>query len=176
MISFQDISKSAIDFFLNPPPGGWLLVVKIVFFVVSGLLLFGITYALTRSSYLFWGFMEDASEFLTFRPSGVRKITKTWEKIAARLETGLETEYKLAVIEADGLLDDVLRKMGIKGDTLEDRLKGLTSATLPNLDEIGFAHKSRTEILHNPDQPLSLDEARRLLKVYEDALETLQAF
>ncbi|MFA5355470.1 MAG: hypothetical protein WC302_01950 [Candidatus Paceibacterota bacterium] len=173
---FQEISQSVLSFLINPPPVGWFLAVKITFIVSTLLLLGGLIFTASRSSYLLWSFFEDASEFFTFRPSGVRKLTKTWQKISFRLESGLESEYKLAVIEADGLLDDVLRRMGFKGETLEERLKGLTFATLPNMEDVKEAHKSRTAILHNPDQPLSLEEAKKLMGTYEKALENIQAF
>lgn len=176
MPSIQEVSQTFISFLVDPPSELWFWIIKIAFILVTLLLGVGTIYFMSKNSYMHWNYFEDASEFLTFRPSGVRKLTKTWQKIMARLDTGLETEYKLAVIEADGLTDDVLRRMSFKGDTLEDRLKGLTVATLPNLEDVKWAHRTRTTILHNPDQPLSLDEAKKLLKVYEKALESIQAF
>lgn len=152
------------------------MALKIGFILFTLLLLVLTIYSASKSSYFLWNYVEDFTEFITFRPSGVKKLTKAWEKIKGRLDTGLETEYKLAVIEADGLMDDVLRRMGFKGENLEERLKTLTSATLPNLEDLKSAHRSRTSILHNPDQPLSLDEAKKLLAVYEEALDHIQAF
>lgn len=176
MFSTENISQEILSFFLNPPDEFWFLIVKITFIAISAVLAGGLIFALAKSSYIRWRFVEDATEFMTFKPSGVRKLVKAWNKIKGRIDTGVESEYKLAVIEADGVVDDVLRRIGHKGDNLEERLKGLTSATLPNIEDLKEAHRSRTRILHNPDQGLSAEEAEKLLKVYEKALEDLQAF
>ncbi|MFH1582503.1 MAG: hypothetical protein ABIA08_01965 [bacterium] len=172
----ENISQGALAFLFSPPEDGWFGIARIVFLAASFLLVAGIIFSLSKSSYLKLYFLEDAVEFLTFRPSGVKKLVKAWNKIKTRLDSGLESEYKLAVIEADGVLDDVLRRMGYRGENLEERLAKLTSATLSNIENIKEAHKSRTNILHNPDQGLSLDEAKKILAVFEKAFEDIQAF
>ena len=92
------------------------------------------------------------------------------------MDTGLESEYKLAVIETDSMLDDILRRMGYAGETLGERLEKLTSATLPNIEEIKEVHRIRTNIIHDPDYRISLDETRRVMGIYEQAFKDLQAF
>jgi hypothetical protein len=87
----------------------------------------------------------------------------------------LESEYKLAVIEADSVLDDILKRMGFAGQTLGERLEKLTSASLTNIEEVREAHKTRNNIVHDPNYRLSLDEARKLISIYEKALVDLQA-
>jgi len=96
-----------------------------------------------------------------FRPFGVRKINKEWLKIKAGLEGGLESQYKLSVIEADSLLDDILNRMGFTGETLGERLEKLTIATIPNLDEVLQAHHTRNNVVHDPDYILTLEEAKK---------------
>ena len=118
----------------------------------------------------------DIVEFFSFRPYGIRKVEKDWAKITARLETDLESEWKLATIEADSILNDILMKMGFAGETLGERLDRLTIATLPNLQQIREAHKIRNNIVHDPDYRVSLDEAKMAVGIYEQALRDLQAF
>jgi len=118
----------------------------------------------------------DIVEFFSFRPYGIRKVEKDWAKITARLETDLESEWKLAIIEADSILNDILMKMGFAGETLGERLDRLTVVTLPNLQQIREAHKIRNNIVHDPDYRVSLDEAKMAVGIYEQALRDLQAF
>ncbi len=120
--------------------------------------------------------MHDWAEFLTFRPFGAVKIEKGWLKIKARVDTGLESEYKLAVMEGDIMLDDILKKMGYHGETLGERLNSLTIATLPNIERIKEAHQTRNNIIHDPDYRLSLDETRKVLDVFEQAFRDLEVF
>lgn len=165
-----------ISWLISPTFSGWLLILKILF-IVAALILFGfIIFALAKTAWLKRLWIWDLVEFFSFRPYGVRKVVKAWAKITSRLETGLESEYKLAVIEADSILNDILKRMGFGGETLGERLERLTTATLPNLKQIWEAHKIRNNIVHDPDYRLALDEARRVLDIYEQALRDLQAF
>ena len=164
-----------ISFILNPTFSGWLLVLKIIF-IILGLIFFGyIIFALVKTSWLKRMIIWDLQEFLTYRPFGVRRIVKEWRKIKAKLETGLESEYKLAVIKADAMLDNILMRMGFGGVTLGERLTKLTVVSLPNIEEVRQAHRIRNNIIHDPDYRLSLDEARRVVAIYEKALTDLQA-
>ncbi len=161
---------------LISPITDWLFIIKIVFIFFSLLLLVGIFLFLARSSWLKFIILFDVVEFFTFRPFGLKKIEKDWRKIVVRLDTGLESEYKLAALEADNMMNDILKRMGYTGETLGERLKNLTSATLPNIEEIREAHQIRNNIIHDPDYRLSLDEARKMMEIYEKGFRDLQAF
>jgi len=151
-----------------------LFPVKVAFLAVSGIFLAIIIFVLLTTHYLQWLFLQDFWEFLTFRPFGAKRITRRWKKILKRLETETESEYKLAVIEADNMLDTSLKRMGYLGQNLEERLDKLTSATLPNIEEVREAHQVRNNIVHDPDYRLSLDEARKTLDIYDQAFRSLQ--
>ncbi len=119
--------------------------------------------------------MWDLQEFTTYHPYGVKKLYKQWQKIKMRLDTGLESEHKLAVIEADSILDDTLKKSGFAGETLGEMLEKLTEATVTNLSDVIGAHKIRNNVVHDPDYQMSLDEAHYAIQAYEKALTDLQA-
>lgn len=159
--------------FITP---GILLSLKIIFIVISLFFLVIIFYSLRKSSWLKNRFLQDMVEILTYRPYGIKKMAKIWSKIKGRLETGSESEYKLAVIEADSMLNDVLERLGFKGEILGDRLKQVTTDILPNIEETREAHKVRNNIVYDPDYKLTLDQARKVLKIYEQALRDLQVF
>jgi len=164
-----------ISFIFNPHFSGWLLALKILF-IIFGLIFLGyIIFALVKTNWLKRMITWDLQEILTYRPFGVRRIVKQWRKIKARLETGLESECKLAVIEADKMLDDILMRMGFGGVTLGERLTKLTAVSLPNIEEVKKAHRIRGNIIHDPDYRLSLEEAQRVTAIYEKALTDLQA-
>jgi hypothetical protein len=147
---------------------------KIGFLSVSALLLAAIIFLILNTHYLQWLYFQDIWAFFTFRPFGAKRIVKNWNKILKRLDSGLESEYKLAIVEADDLMDFSLRRMGYEGKTFEEKLSKLTSATLPNIAKVIEVHKLRNELVHNPDYQLSLDEARNTMDVYQKAFNALQ--
>lgn len=167
--------EKIIQFILTPQFTGWLLILKIIFIVFSLILLGFIIFALAKTTWLKRLILQDWQEFLTYRPFGLGKIEKEWQKIKARLEAETESEWKLAIIEADKIMDDILNRMGFGGVSLGKRLTKLTTASLPNIEEVKEAHKIRNNIVHDPTYRLSLEEGKRVIGIYEKALTDLQA-
>ena len=176
MPAIENFPENLISFFISPSLTEWLLIIKIIFIVLSLLFICFIIFALMKTSWLKFRFLYDAVELLTYRPFGVRKMEKSWKKIVVRIDTGLESEYKLAVIEADNMLDEILKKMGYGGESLGERLEKLTAATLPDIEGIREVHQARNNIIHDPNYKLSLNETRRLLDIFEKAFKDLEAF
>lgn len=174
-VQISDIINEIIQFLLFPEFTGWLLVIKIIF-IFFGLFFLGFTvWALINTSWLKRILLWDLKEILTYRPYGIKKLKKEWKKIKERLETGLESEIKLAVIEADSLVDQTLKNLGYAGESFGERLDKLTLDILPNLEEVREIHKIRNDIIHDPTYKLSQEEAKKALAVYEKALIELDA-
>src|SRR3989344_2301659 len=77
-----------------------LLPVKIVFLLLTAILLGIIIFTISRTHYFQWLNFQDVRNFMRVGSIGAKKITKQWNKILGRLEVASESEYKLAVIEA----------------------------------------------------------------------------
>lgn len=162
--------------YLNSPTFHTIVsVTRIIFITISVLMLGFIIFALFKSSWLKRLIIYDLQEFITYRPYGVRKLYRRWQKIKQKLTSGLESDYKMAVLEGDSILEDILKKMGFIGETLSERLEKLTEATITNLPDVIEAHKIRNNIVHDPDFKLTLDDAKRAMEIYEKALTDLQA-
>src|SRR3989344_7262472 len=112
---------SIISFITSPDFQEKLFPIKIIFGAVFGILFVAILVLLLKTRWLRKLLLEDLAEFFTFKPYGAKKGVKQWAKILKRLDTGLESEYKLALIEADSFLDEILIRMGFTGDSLEER-------------------------------------------------------
>lgn len=118
-------------------------------------------------------FLFDLTEFFTYRAYGVGGLTNRWKNVLKRLETANEEEYKLAVLEADTMLDQALKRMGFAGDTLADRLQKVSTGIISNLPEVHEASRIRNNIVHDPNYRLTLSEARRIIEIYETAFQGL---
>jgi len=151
-----------------------ILVLKIIFvlsflFFVALIIYFG-----NKSGYFKFIFIQDFSEMFSFMPYGSEKAIKQWVKVKNRLEFPSEADHKLAIIEADEMLDEILSRMRTEGETLDEKLRKLTSLQLPNVSQVLQAHEARNNIIRDPDYRFSLEEAKELIETYEKALEYLQ--
>jgi hypothetical protein len=115
----------------------------------------------------------DAPEFFSYRPRGMTRIGRRWRKIMARLETGNEAEYKLAIIEADTILGEILQKMNLPGETTEQRLAATTKIMIPTLDSAIEAHEIRNTIVYDPNYRISLADVRRIMDIFETVFRGL---
>jgi len=169
------IQDEILQFLLYPNFSGWLLIIKIIFLGFSLFFIFFTIIALTKTSWFRKAILIDLKEFLTFRPYGLKKFVREWEKIKKRLETGSESETKLALIEADSLLDKALERRGYEGKSLGEKLEKVTVDVLSNLEEVLNVHKIRNNIIHDPTYILNLEEAKKAISIYEKALTDLEA-
>lgn len=102
------------------------------------------------------------------------KVTKEWENIIKRLEAKDEANHKLAVIEADKLLDTVLKKLTIPGSTMGERLKAIPVSQLPSIDNVWQVHKLRNHLVHTTEFVLTDNKAKQAIDIYKQAFIELK--
>lgn len=100
------------------------------------------------------------------------EVKKRWHEIRETGESNGQMGKKLALMEADKLLDSSLKSMMIPGETLGERLK-VACYKYPKLKDVWWAHKLRNQLVHQHDFRLSDREARRALDEFEKAFKTL---
>lgn len=103
------------------------------------------------------------------------ELAKKWSIIANKSKSLKAGDWKLAIIEADKFLDDLLKRLGYEGESMGDRLKKLDNKKIANLDQIWQAHKIRNDIVHHPEYEPSKSEIDFALETYERALQDLSA-
>ncbi len=103
------------------------------------------------------------------------KRAARWAEITRHLDGENPIEWKMAIIEADALLDDIMKGIGYKGDTLAERLKSVEPSDFDNLQNVWAAHKIRNRLVHEPGKvKLSRNEAKSAVGKYEKALKELK--
>ena len=103
------------------------------------------------------------------------RAQNSWNAVQEHFFKGDENDLKVAIMDADKLLNEALRGAGVLGAQLGDRLKKLRPGQLPNIDDVWQAHKVRNQIAHEPGFVLKRDLAERTLNIYEKALQDLGA-
>lgn len=87
---------------------------------------------------------------------------------------GDPSTWPLAIIDADKLLDEALRKSRVKGKTMGERLVTVQRA-LSNNDGVWFAHKLRNKLVHEDIEALKEKDVKQALIGFRQALKDLGA-
>ncbi|MCE9586040.1 hypothetical protein K8R04_01830 [Candidatus Uhrbacteria bacterium] len=103
-----------------------------------------------------------------------KRLAAMWAEIEKTSEHGL-MGAKLAVVEADKLLDTVLRKLHFPGETMGERLK-TAAYKYPNISKVWGAHKLRNQLVHDATFEISLRQAKSAVRDFHAALKTLNVF
>ncbi len=92
-----------------------------------------------------------------------------WERITGHLESEKESDWRLAVLEADIMLDEFVTHLGYQGDSLGEKLKRIEKSDFTTLDSAWEAHAVRNRIAHEGAAfALTEREAKRVIKLYEE--------
>lgn len=98
--------------------------------------------------------------------------TKKWRGVEQAMKTP-DIGPKMAVIEADKLLDNALKKSKFRGETMGERLRSAERA-LKNYQAVWDAHKLRNRLVHE-DVVLKKRQATSALGAFRSALKSLGA-
>lgn len=83
-------------------------------------------------------------------------------------------DWKLAIIEADVMMDQALKQRGYAGASLGERLRSVSPSSLPSINDAWQAHKVRNFVAHHGHEyVLTKREAEETMKRYERVLDDL---
>lgn len=150
-------------------------IVRIItpFAVILGLFLaYVIIYSIIRLKQL-EKVEEKKFHFLRFKDakglSGTDPvINQKWKQVETHIGSSNPSDWRLAILEADIMLGDMLNKIGYQGDSIGEQLKGVEESDFLTLQDAWEAHKVRNQIAHQgSDYPLSDRDARRVIGLYK---------
>ena len=95
-----------------------------------------------------------------------------WATLLARVKT--PEGMILAVVDADKLLDEALKKHHFRGKTMGERLVSAQKSLSDN-DAVWYAHKLRNRLVHEPNVRLKKREAQTALAGFRQGLHDLGA-
>lgn len=101
-------------------------------------------------------------------PIDKEEENKKWLRVQELANSQNPTDWRLAIIEADIMLEDMLRASGYSGDNVGDMLKAVEPSDMLTLDNAWEAHKVRNRIAHSgADYDLNDREAQRVIGLFE---------
>ena len=147
----------------------WTLY-SIIALALSALFIAGIIYSYIRSGQIGDEIAKRiADQERMWRELNNGSIENTrWQSVQTHLSSENPNDCKLAIIEADVLLERMLDKAGYSGATIGEKLKGASSRAFATLDDAWDAHRVRNQIAHGgSDFILTQRIAKETLIKYE---------
>jgi len=149
---------------------------RIIFLLISIFFIGMIIFLLFKSGYMDYRFKENYAELKKTKPALKVKVDKSWDEVIKQAKDEKEAERKMAIIEADDIVNDVLTQVGYEGESLSEKMEGLSEEIIPNIEEVKDAHKKKRDIVYDPNRSLSREEAVEIVSVYEKVFKDLQIF
>jgi hypothetical protein len=135
--------------------------------VVSLMFMVGITYCYIRIRDIEHGMIED-HEASSHHTAAINEPNKRWVRIVNHLDSENESDWRLAILEADLVLEEMLDKMGYHGETIADKLKGIEQSDFNSINDAWEGHRVRNLIAHEGGNfRITNREARRVVSLYE---------
>ncbi len=108
------------------------------------------------------------------RPRALKKsyFEKHWKDLQSLCKS--KNTWPLAIINADKLLDEALRKKRFKGKAMGERLVAAQRILTDN-DSVWYAHKLRNQIVHEDNVKLKQKDVKEALLGFRRALKDLGA-
>ena len=102
-------------------------------------------------------------------------LNKKWQRVQEHMESPSQSDWKLAILEADIMLDEMLDSVGYRGETMGDKLKSVEKSDFLTLDLAWEAHKIRNAIAHEGAEfTIDQREARRVISLYERVFQEFE--
>lgn len=172
----KTIAEAAVRYFGNfrEIAGGVLRPALPAFYVIailiSGALLWLTIYCIAASGYMKTK-MEKGMDYFGFGSVAKFRQIRVWKHVVKRMQTNDMTNWKLAIMEADELMDEVIKASGYRGANADERFQQVTPEVLSNIDQVKEAHRTRNRAAQEPDFVIIKDEALQTLRVYKKAFQ-----
>ncbi|MEX2010391.1 MAG: hypothetical protein WD874_01135 [Parcubacteria group bacterium] len=144
-------------------------VVKVFAFIVSITAIYGISYNYKRLNALAKGEREIYAP-KAMSPEGVEEGAKNerWERVLEHINSANSADWRLAIIESDIMLDELLTASGYHGDSVGAKLKSVEKSDFLTLESAWEAHKVRNDIAHRGASfELTERDAKRAVSLFE---------
>ncbi len=99
-------------------------------------------------------------------------LSRRWETVKTHIESSNPNDWRQSILEADIILDELLTKIGYKGDSIGDKLKRVERGDFATLNDAWEGHKVRNQVAHGGSTfSLNHHEAKRAIEHYRRVFE-----
>lgn len=87
--------------------------------------------------------------FVAPAPKPIGKVNTRWDHVLELFASSNSNDWRMAIIEADTMLDELVASYNFPGENLGERLKNVNTNVMPTVQSAWEAHKVRNRIAHD---------------------------
>lgn len=148
-----------------------LFALKATMWTIAVLAGAGTIYFYLKESALQSEMIKDLARQTKAAAKPVEAKNRDWARLITMVESENPAEWKIAVLDADKMLEALTIQLGFEGSTLGERLKNADQSRMRTLESAWEAHKIRNQIAHEPQHVLTKREARRAMTLLEQVFK-----
>jgi hypothetical protein len=159
---------------ISPPPiyqkfiADWGLFAAISLFI-SLLLLALLIYCITRLRQVRrFEHQRFEAAAATVAAHDIPRTHLRWERILTEVTSDNEQNWRMAILEADIMLGELLDTLGYRGETMADKMRAVDRADFNTIDHAWEAHRMRNRIAHETSETaLNPRDVRHTIDLYQ---------
>ncbi len=95
------------------------------------------------------------------------EVNPKWRLVEEHIDSDDQNKWKLAILEADIILADLLDGLSLPGESIGEKLKAVEKNDFETIEQAWEAHKIRNAIAHEgSDFVINQREAKRIIGLY----------
>ncbi len=151
----------------------FLFPLKVVFILLSIIMIFLIAYYLYKQSELLGETKRRFKNFFSSQEFSVQKdLFGQWKEIKALLPKEDQTNYKMIVNKAANLFYDILENSNLSNKPLDE----LDGRHVPNIEVIKEIIELSAKVKKDPTNDVDISRIKQLMSSFEETLQKLHLF
>jgi len=102
-------------------------------------------------------------------------VNPKWLLVEKHINSLNQADWKLAILEADIMLAELLESLALPGESIGEKLKAVEKSDFTSIDEAWEGHKIRNAIAHEGSDFLITErEAKRVISLYKKVFDEFE--
>lgn len=101
-------------------------------------------------------------------PLSKRRMVKRWLSIKELMKQDNPEGWRAAILGADAMLDEIVKRLGCKGTTLAERFQNTTEYQFPMLEDARRAHEISNFLEEDSSYPLTREVSEKTIGIYRN--------
>lgn len=171
-----EYAKPVYEFFANPETWSTIGIISALLSIICiGIIIFSLVRMVEIQIYDKEEIDHEIEKALKRQKEKDRDTNPRWHYIQTLIESPNSSDWRVAIIEADSLMEEILKERGIEGRTVSELLEGAKSSGYQSIQDAWDAHLIRNQIAHQGSEfILSQIEGRRIIKMFQNFFEELR--